>query len=147
MEMHGKLMEGLGKSAALLDAEKAGYLGQEVLIEVQKARWEFQSYCAGIAAEFLHVHSEPFVAQQAVRAAFRDIEEETDTSKFHDDEAALVECFAEQIDEAIDKQARRSEWQRYFARLMFRTPRWIKVLIFLALSYALVVAISGIVGK
>jgi len=143
--MQKKLMRGLGLKAVLLDADSAGYLGPDESSAVMRARMDFRSYCEGLAAELLKTEPEPAQAKQAVRAAF--LRAGAEAGGFSADEAALVGEFEKDLDEAIDVAALWSEPRRSFARLMFRTPTFIKVAVVLAIIFATVEAVLRVFAK
>ncbi|MEA1016063.1 hypothetical protein [Sphingosinicella sp. LY1275] len=122
--MRKKLLQGLGASAALVDAG-VGYLTLKDKADIDSAEKEFVWFCTGVAAEFLRRYPEPLLAKQAVRAAIR----ESMAAAGHHYEAAAIDQFAQKINAAIDDQADRSEWRRTLTRLASRIPFRVKGLI------------------
>lgn len=140
--MHKKLMEGLGLSAAICDADAAGYLRQEEAVAIQRARIDYGAFCEGLAAEYLCVDGQALLAKERLRRDINQIEVATDTRKFDPDEAALFEQFAAHVDERIDRLAKKNGFQRSFILWFFRTPGIVKALILAAVVFAIAIAIG-----
>ena len=126
-------MFGLGLSAAVADADGAGYLELQESMVAQQLRNEFASWCNGLAAEYLHRFPELAHAKQAVRADFTALAANTGTGSVTDEERALVEGFIINIDAAAERLTLKATWQRTFTLWEFRTPNWIKAWIAVAL--------------
>ena len=122
--MNKKLMEGLGMSAVMVDADNEGYLAQQEAMAVQRARTDFRAYCEGLAASFLRDQPEPQQAKSAIKAALRELMNPAGNLDLN--EAALVENFSIQLVEAVDRVAKMSPWQQTALRLAFQTPSWLK---------------------
>lgn len=141
--MQQKLMFGLGLSAAVADADGAGYLGLHESTGAQQLRSEYLHWCTGLAAEYLHRFQEPASAKQAIRTDFTALATGTDTGKFTDEETILIENFVPEIDAAVDRLAAKSSWQRTFALWGFRTPHFVKILVAVAIVVGVAVLIIG----
>jgi hypothetical protein len=145
--MRNKLMHGLGMWASLEDFDGAGYLGLEESNAAQSSRIQFGAYSEGLAAEYLRAQGAEALAKQQLRADFQQIGASTDTGNFNDDEAALFERFAEAVDEAIDRLAKKPGWQRTMILWFHRTPGFVKALIFVAVFTVAAIIIGKVVGK
>ncbi|MDR2856676.1 MAG: hypothetical protein LBV50_02380 [Novosphingobium sp.] len=145
--MQKKLMHGLGMAALVEDADGAGYLGLEDSNAAQQARMEFSAYCEGLAAEYLRANGQATMAKQRLRADICQIGTATDTGRFDDEESALFDRFAVQIDAAIDRLATKAGWQRAMILWFFRIPGFVKAWIFVAVCVAVAILLGKVFGK
>jgi ABC-type Fe3+-siderophore transport system permease subunit len=145
--MQKKLMEGLGLSALMAEVDGAGYFDFEQSNAAQKARNDFGVYREGLAAEYLQVDGQASTAKLRLRDDFERLGAATNTGHFDEDEEALVECFAQQIEETIDRLAAKPVWQRTLILWNFRMPGILKGLLVVAGLTIAIMFINSVLGK
>lgn len=147
MYMQKRFMEGLGLSALVAEIDEAGYLDFEQSNAAQRARIDFGAYCEGLAAEYLQVDGQALMAKSRLRADVRRLGSATNIVHLDEEEAALVESFAKQIEETIDRLAVRPVWQRSLILWNFRTPGILKAVLLIAAFTVVAVSIGSVLSK
>lgn len=139
--MKENVMRALGHFAIVSDVDTLGYLAGEELMAAQQARVELDGQQKRLALEYLHRFHDPKSAKQQLRQDIAGIEADTINGRFSDDEARLLERFAEALDPEIDRLGERSLWQRNALRLFLKIPSQIVVLVPIAAAAAAIVAL------
>ena len=138
--MQEQLNQALGLHAFLEDADKAGYLDQQELQAVQKARADFGISCQRIALDHLHRHGDRISAGQAIN---RELDGAFELSRANPDEVDLVRGLGDKLTASVEREAAKSNWQRNVTRFALHVP----AVVWLLLVAGAVTGIAIAAGK
>ena len=114
---------------------------------LQKVQMDFRVKCQDLSLRYLRIHLSPVAAKNAAKADVQRVRAGTKPVDPDEDLSSYFDLVQTELDESIDREARKSEWGRRLSRSVLVIPTFFRFAILALVAFMIVMASRDLIFK
>jgi hypothetical protein len=145
--MEKRIIEAFQMAPAVVELDQPGYADPQELMALQKVRMDFRTKCQDIALRYLKEHDSPVAAKAAASADVQRVRTGTTPDDPDFDLSPYFDVVHSELNEAIDRESRKSALLRNATRAVLAVPTLFRVAALALVAFMLVMAARDLIFK